>query len=201
MGEIADALAPRLASDTYLVITSDHGEGLGERGLYGHARKIYDENVRIPLIVLGPGLGPGVVADPVSTVDVLPTLLDLARVSPPRGLDGTSLVPWLTDPAGAGSTRPVVTVSRFYGDQRPSVAVTEGRFKLLVDSDGSLSLFDLDADPGETADVAGAHSDVTARLLRLAEPRQAWRPGAATADGEEMDEQLRQDLEELGYLR
>lgn len=76
-----------------VVITSDHGELLGEHGLAGH-EYLYDENLKVPLLIAGPaGLGAGQeVAAQVRSVDVMPTVLELAGVEAPAGLDGQSLV-------------------------------------------------------------------------------------------------------------
>ena len=80
-----------LADDLVVVLFSDHGESLLERGLAGH-HHLYEENLHVPLALSAPGLSrPGRVDTPVSLVDVLPTLLELAGVGPLRGIDGISL--------------------------------------------------------------------------------------------------------------
>ena len=80
-----------LADDLVVVLFSDHGESLLERGLAGH-HHLYEDNLHVPLAVSAPGLSrPGRVDTPVSLVDILPTLLELAGVGPLQGIDGISL--------------------------------------------------------------------------------------------------------------
>jgi arylsulfatase A-like enzyme len=88
-------LVAALDASTVVVVTSDHGEELGEHGIRFHARSLYNQVVRVPLIVRAPGAAPRVVDTPVSLVDVMPTLLDLAGATGPAGMNGVSLVPAL----------------------------------------------------------------------------------------------------------
>lgn len=89
-----------LLEDTVLAVTADHGEAFGEHGTLEHGRVCYDEVVRVPLLLVGPGaLGPGpdgrgrVVTANVSLMDLMPTLLEAAGQPLPTGVVGTSLVP------------------------------------------------------------------------------------------------------------
>ena len=103
-GEVAAAdaaLAPLLdpllsagrASDTLVVLTSDHGESLGEHGEATHGIFAYEATLRVPLILYAPGsLAPRVVDAPVRHVDILPTILDALGVPTPPGLRGSSLI-------------------------------------------------------------------------------------------------------------
>ena len=104
-GEVAaadSALEPLLRSlldarprrPTLVVLTSDHGEGLGQHGEDTHGVFGYEGTLRVPLVLWAPGLlPPRVVKDPVRLVDVMPTILDLIGIEPPTGLDGQSLLP------------------------------------------------------------------------------------------------------------
>lgn len=87
-----------LAETTAVIITSDHGEALGEKGLAGHAH-LYDFNVLVPLLISVPGYQGGGrrIANQVGLVDVAPTILDMASLPPPSAVDGASLLPLLTD--------------------------------------------------------------------------------------------------------
>ncbi len=76
---------------TIVVVASDHGDEFGEHGLRFHARSLYNQVIRVPLVIAAPGLAPGVVEIPVSLVDVMPTLLELAGVPAVAGLSGRSL--------------------------------------------------------------------------------------------------------------
>ena len=92
LGRLFDYLrVSGLERDTIVVLTSDHGEMLGEGGSFGH-NYLFDENLHVPLIVAYPGAVPGArVSSQVRSIDILPTILDLAGVEPLAGIDGTSL--------------------------------------------------------------------------------------------------------------
>ena len=82
-----------LADRTIVIITADHGEEFGDHGGMGHGRTLYQEVLRVPLVIAAPGLlAPAVVPAPVSLLDVTPTVLDLLGLEPTRGHRGTSLV-------------------------------------------------------------------------------------------------------------
>lgn len=83
------------AGHTVLVVLSDHGEEFGEHGGLQHGHALFEESLRVPLVFVGPGIAPARHAEPVSLIDVLPTLLELAGVPAPPALDGRSLVPAL----------------------------------------------------------------------------------------------------------
>jgi arylsulfatase A-like enzyme len=93
----ADAQLARLLAkidpNAIVALTADHGDEFGEHGIRFHARSLYNQVVRIPLVVRAPGGKPRVVDTPVSLVDVMPTLLDLAGVTGPAGMNGVSLAP------------------------------------------------------------------------------------------------------------
>ena len=84
----------QILENTVVVFTSDHGDGLGEHGESTHSLFIYESTTRVPLLMTGPGVPAGRRVDQlVRTVDIVPTVLDLAGLEVPAGLDGASLVP------------------------------------------------------------------------------------------------------------
>jgi arylsulfatase len=186
---------------TLLVVTSDHGEEFGEHGSYLHGRTQYQEVVRIPLILRGPGVPEGVrVATPVSLVDVAPTLLSTLGVKPPDGLDGIDLSPlWQRDVNG-------LELRMLYSEADwknvipdATRSVRQGRFKLVTDrATGSYALYDLESDPGETRDVASGHPAVAQRLLERLERRMGRQIEAPRARALDLSETER--LRSLGYL-
>jgi arylsulfatase A-like enzyme len=148
-----------LLEDTLLVITSDHGESFGEHGMLGHGRQLYDELIRIPLILKGPGpfAGPKQIAESVSLADVMPTLFDWAGFAQLPGAHGRSLLPVMR---GEAPGHPVISEERLGRENTAEdtrgmlFSVRDGRRKLLIEYDigaGRMteSLFDLRADPGE----------------------------------------------------
>lgn len=136
--------APRLADRSLLIVSSDHGEAFGEHGTWEHTKTIYEELVRVPLLVWGRGVARGAEIDqPVSLIDLGPTVLDVFGVPTPDHHAGQSLVPLL---AGQRATleRPIVVEGRLRR------ALYLGDLKVLVDlRRKTVEAYDLSADPGE----------------------------------------------------
>ncbi len=159
--ELLDRLG--LADNTVVVFLSDHGDMLGERGLW-FKMSFYEGSARVPVMIAAPGLAPGRVDTPVSTLDLLPTLAELA------GIDPASVAPW-TDGvslAGGGAGRgPVPMEYAAEGTVAPMVALRDGDFKLVLCEADPPLLHDLARDPHERRNLAGdpAHADRLAALI------------------------------------
>jgi len=173
IGEILDVLErARMADNTIVLFVSDHGDMLGDRGLW-FKMCFFDGSSRVPLTIAAPGWNAACIQQPVSTLDVTPTLAALA------GIDMTKLAPW-TDgedlaplATGTGRRGPVPMEYAAEGSEAPLVCLRDGRFKLtLCDKDPPL-LFDLDADPKELNNLAGdaGHVEILENLKSLAEKR------------------------------
>jgi choline-sulfatase len=162
IGEVLAALsASGLADDTVVVFTADHGEMLGERGLW-FKMAFFEDSARVPLIVRAPAdiAADGTrVAAPVSLLDLAPTLLDLAGVPEDAearaGLDGVTLAPVLRETAARSG--PVVAEYLAEGVTAPMVMVRDGALKYVRCPGDPDQLFDLDADPRERRNLAGSH--------------------------------------------
>jgi len=157
-----------LEDDTIVVFTADHGEMLGERGLW-FKMAFFEHAARVPLIIRLPrGLARAGarVADPVSLLDVAPTLIDLAGLDPPAPgeTDGTSLAPLLR---GGARDAPVLAEYLAEGVSAPAVMVRRGRHKYIRCPGDPDVLYDLGADPHErhnlgAAPDAGSDDDLAA---------------------------------------
>ncbi|RDU97682.1 choline-sulfatase [Trinickia dinghuensis] len=175
-GAILDALkATGLADDTIVVVTSDHGDMLGERGLW-YKMTFFENAARVPLIVHAPkAFAPHRVKASVSTIDLLPTLVELAtgnRESAwPDPIDGHSLVPHLRGDGGHDETFGEYLAE---GAIAPIVMIRRGSYKFIHTPADPDQLFDLEADPQELINLASdpAHAK-TVEALR-AEVRQRW---------------------------
>src|SRR5262249_47473616 len=141
-----------LLDNTLLVILGDHGEAFGQhQGNYGHSIFIYEENVRVPYLIVLPGL----IREPVrvrrvaSTVDTAPTVLDLLGLPRPDAYQERSLL----DPHPA--------LALFFTDYSLGLlGLRDGRWKLIHELEPDRSkLFDLESDPGELHDVADQHPE------------------------------------------
>jgi arylsulfatase A-like enzyme len=202
---VGDLLRRLDGDDSVLVLlTSDHGEALGQHGVWGHGYRLESECVNIPLIVSGPGIAPGVDQGAACTVDVVPTLADAADLRLPDRLDGRSLLPrLLAEPTQADrghDERPIPLSGRYIAGQVPNQGVVSGRFKLILDYLGESRLYDLEADPGEQVDVSAEHPDVTERLSAFLHARRAAGQGLAEKDTQSIDVR-EEELRALGYLR
>ncbi|HEX9063735.1 MAG TPA: choline-sulfatase [Streptosporangiaceae bacterium] len=147
--------------NTVVIVTSDHGEMLGEHGAW-YKMSCYENSIRVPLIVSGPRwFKPGRVAEPVSAMDLMPTLTELGAQTgsePVTGpLDGRSLLPLLTGTAGrpdGAESPPVAAEYLAEGAIAPIVMLRSGRYKFVHSPGDPDQLFDLAADPGEQTDLA-----------------------------------------------
>ncbi|MFP6561628.1 choline-sulfatase [Paraburkholderia sp. B3] len=168
-GAILDALnASGLANDTIVIVTSDHGDMLGERGLW-YKMTFFENASRVPLIVHAPKhFDAHRVAGSVSTIDLLPTLVELAtgerEPAWPDPVDGRSLVPHLLDNGGHDE---VFGEYLAEGAIAPIVMIRRGRFKFIHTPADPDQLFDLVADPQERSNLAEdpAHAQ-TVRAFR-----------------------------------
>jgi arylsulfatase A-like enzyme len=192
-----------------VVFTSDHGEEFADHGGFGHGGTLYNELIRVPLIVVLPGQAEGRrIAEVVSLVDVAPTVLDLAGVARPADLEGRSLRDLL---ARAGSwwvrlafwdrPEPVPAFSELLiaegkekGRLRPhESAIVLGSQKLIVGPHGERERYDLATDPGEhTPAAAGDDTALRRRLADLVRHRDGVAaPGAAHPIDPETERRLR----------
>jgi arylsulfatase A-like enzyme len=202
----------RLA-DTAVIVTSDHGESLGERDFVGHG-ELYDNQLHVPLVVFRPGQAPAVVGAPVSGVDVGPTILDLLLGRVPLGLDGLSLRPLLegADPAPAMAQRvrlAAVTVNEGRSGQtrlRKLALLDPGGLTLITDPEsGEVEAFDQIPDPAQTHDLAASDRPGLRSLKDLAArvgagPLRGLRGGSEDLREEGLPPEAVKSLHALGYV-
>ena len=142
-----------LSKDTWVVYTSDHGESLGEHGLF-YKQCSYEGSVGVPLIVRGPGAPAGGSIDhPVTLVDLYPTILDMAGIASEPGLPGRS---WLPLMRGERADRPDYAFSEFHGNflRQDWYMLAKGDYKYTWYAKERPSLFNIARDPLENHDLA-----------------------------------------------
>ena len=172
MGRVLAALRELdLERDTVVVYTSDHGEMLGDHGLWAKFQ-FYEGAGGVPLIVRAPGVTAptGLIPAPVSLVDLLPTLAELAGVSLPA-LDGASLVPQLRDPRRPVD-RPVFSEFNLQ-TPRAKYMIRRGDLKYTYRVNDLAELYDLRSDPDEMENLAGDPA-ARARVEALRDELFAW---------------------------
>jgi arylsulfatase A-like enzyme len=174
VGRIVETLGRlKLMGNTVVIFTSDNGGTQQYTApLKGSKGQLYEGGIRIPLVVSWPGLKkPGSKCDaPVSSVDLYPTLLELAGVKPPQGqvLDGISLVPAFKGATNLSRPRLFWHFPCYVGKSTPSSAIREGDFKLIefFEEGGKRELYNLKTDPNEEHDLAASMPDKAAALYR-----------------------------------
>ncbi|MCS7316366.1 MAG: sulfatase [Bryobacterales bacterium] len=165
LGRVLDKLESLgLAERTVVVLFSDHGYHLGEKGKWSKHNSLYEVAVRVPLLIVAPGLARANTACPrtVELVDLYPTLAELCGLKPPAGLEGESLVPLLRDPRAAWN-HPAYTVTlrgRIFGR---SVRTERYRYTEWDPEGTQVELYDHQDDPGERRNLAGEASHAAVR--------------------------------------
>ncbi len=215
VGRLLDSLsATGLDPDTLVIIVGDHGEGLMEHGILSHALVLYEEAVRIPMLLRWPGkIPPGqVIEAPVSLVDVTPTILGLLGLAvPDDASQGIDLSPVLRSEKDGDVERPVFLQRRHYRRSRVGIinlipvngemfGIRHRDWKYIVGRGvGTEELFDLKADPDEMQNVLKDHPDVAADLAGRLD---AWRARYASKDPVELldSDANRAKLKALGYV-
>ena len=191
VGRVLAALAATgLADRTIVVLWGDHGWHLGDHGIWCKHTN-YEQAVRIPLVVALPGGTAAATAAIVESVDVYPTLCDLAGVPVPAGLDGRSFRATLADPVTPARGHAHHVYPR---DGRMGRAIRTPRHRLVewtargaTAEPAEFELYDYQADPAEMRNLAAAEPETVAALMRLLagepDPKPQWRPAAAAAAG------------------
>lgn len=191
IGRLLDSLqAAGLTQGAFTLLTSDHGENLGEDGLYyGHGPSLHDASVRVPLILVGPGVETGADGLPIRLEDVAPTLLSLlglsvARDHPPTAIDGVDLAGRVRGQAThtppplarieAGSALNVSYTDRiFSGRAHSRSCIHDDRFSLCSFPGKPAHLYDHQKDPWLEQDVSAGFPEARERLLACS---RRWQP-------------------------
>ncbi len=181
--KIGEILAVLEASrqEAIVVFVSDHGEMLGRKSLW-FKMNFFEGSARVPLMIAAPGLTPANITTPVSTIDLTPTLCDLAGISMDEVMpwtDGESLVPLAT---GTERTSPVAMEYAAEGTITPMVCLRQGAWKYIHCPADPDMLFDVANDPEETGNLAGdpRAAEVLAHFQTLAKAR--WDMAAYDAE-------------------
>lgn len=196
VGTLIEALRKLAVYDeTVIVLTSDHGEGLGDHGEEEHGVFVYRESLQVPLILKLPGQRHAgrTVSAPVQLVDIPPTLLEIAGAPNPPEMNGISLL----DPlSGTTASRELYAESYYpylYFGWRAQASLIDERYQYI---EGTMpELFDLATDPAQTDNLADRMPDEVDRYRRsLSRIDRRW---ASPAD---VDLETRRQLESLGYV-
>jgi arylsulfatase A-like enzyme len=192
-----------LIDRTLITVIGDHGEALGEHGELTHGLFVYQSVLRVPFIVRIPGIGlrGRRVKTAVSSVDLMPTVLELLRADLPKHVDGRSLVQTMVSGAGGA---PDMYAENLYARRRfgwsEMRAIRSGFFKLIEKTNPEL--YDLEHDPSETRDLAAERPALVARLTRRLHAWDSRLEPAVTVGGapQTVPADVRGQLASLGYI-
>lgn len=215
---VAHLQARGIWDDVLFVLTADHGEAFAEHGIRGHQNVMYDEVLRVPLMMYFSTMkGPMRVREPVDLLDVRSTILDIAGLEDPSGTTGESLRPILEGEAVRRDREISVHSRHYFEDGHHEYAVRDRLWKLLVrtppsddrlgvgwpswlvnSEEASFELYNLSIDPDERHDLADQYPDVVARLrLALEDWKESMDQPADEAPM--LSEQHLETLRNLGY--
>ncbi len=157
-----------MADDTLVMFCSDHGDMLGERGLW-FKMSFFEGSSRVPLMIAGPGIAAGDIDAPVSTLDIAPTLAEMVGIDPASiapWTDGSSLLPLLD---GGDREQPVRMEYAAEGSAAPLVAIRDRGYKFVHCDNDPPQLFDMQQDPDEQINLAALqeHAALVARYRGL----------------------------------
>jgi len=187
--------------DALIIVVGDHGEAFGEHGYVDHTYWLYEEILRVPLIVRFPGGSRSgqVSDDAVSVVDLVPMIAQVTGVPIPEGVDG--VVFGTRDVAVAEVYRDALAISGPYGSifDRDLFAAIHWPWKLIVSDTGAIALYRLDRDPLELENRADGKEEQEL-LRRLTSLREGFEPPGHLAPPTGVDPATRRRLGELGYI-
>jgi len=200
IGKIMEQMkALGLLDNTILIITADHGEEFLEHGRLLHGQTLYRELTHVPLILrYPPAVKPGRIRTAVETTDIVPTVLDLAGIQVPPGLDGTSLAPLIR--SGDEGQHPRKTFSWADHITYRCVSIQAGNWKFIKTTFPSLKeLYDLNQDPNEKNNLAGKYPNLVKAFDDEAQDLLRRKGVPPIIHG--LSPTLRDTLRSLGYIR
>jgi arylsulfatase A-like enzyme len=197
-----------LGKNTAVIFTSDHGEEFGEHGMYGvHSHTLFQELVSVPLVIRLPRMTPAgsIIPDLVQSIDIYPTILEIAGVKPPRFLQGRSLLPLLKKGKRSLKSRPALS-ERLPADSPWLRSLRTPEFCYIFREDkntGTVShfYFNLRRDPKEQASLELPDSRVRILFNQIRFLiDEGKKPGKEWGD-QELDEESLEIMRSLGYVR
>ena len=204
-----------LFDSTYVIFTSDHGEMFGEHGQWCHGQNYYEELVRVPLIITGPGISKREREKTiVSLLDLMPTLKDLLGIKYEDNSQGKSFAGLLTqDPVNNENFAYFVQLNS--DTTKFQDALLENNNKLIVLKDDTCELYNLNDDPEESNDISKENPELVGRMLKKAERIRKENRIRAKENSRKVADQVSEDnridkaekeafinqLRSLGYLR
>lgn len=211
-----------IMEDSIVIITSDHGDELNEHGSYNHAKTLYDEMLRVPLILYSPNFLPEgkIVSETVSSsLDIMPTILEILDIPFPHLIDGESLLPLIFSQR-ANDDKAVFSETGFHESFKDNQligsipnfntppllrSIRTNKWKLIFDhQDSAIELYDLKTDPYEKVNVIDNNKEVVEGIIKKhyqsgfkKSAQELFLKDKETVD---MNENVKKQLQDLGYM-
>lgn len=195
-----------LYDNTLIVVTSDHGEALGERSFLGHSSSVHQELVHVPLLVKYPGSTSPSAGQPIETitsgVDIMPTVLDVAGIAIPPNLQGQSLRKLSAQAPGLvlAESFPNYLARLKQRSDLGQRAIYQGHWKYIGSTTGQKELYNLSDDPKELQNLYKSEDPVSRKFSEELDQWLQAIPNRKTAP-DKMDRQTRDRLRSLGYIQ
>ncbi len=192
LGPLLDSVLEAKAAPTLVILTSDHGEALGDHGESTHGLFAYQATLKVPLLIWYPGIEPAPVDQPARHIDLLPTMLEAVAVATPPDLPGRSLWQPSESPAETASYFEALTpaLERGWAPLRGVVKDGQKMISLPIPE-----LYDLERDPAEENNLFDSQRQLANQLARSLPKESVWPPAA-----DEVSEETAAALRSLGYL-
>ena len=199
VGRLLESIRSRgIGERTLVLLTADHGEEFLEHGGFEHGHTMYQELLRVPLLVWGPGVVPRRIPEPVSLLDVPATILEGLGVDTFTALPGVSLLAALVGETPPTSRTFIAEAPKYGVDQH---AVLQWPLKFIRAPRGAALLFDLASDPGEHVNLADERPRDVERMTRVLGEIQPAHSEGRVYDPVEFDPETLRQLRSLGYVR
>ena len=166
---LEEILGPEITKNSLVIITSDHGEAFYEHGRFGHYQALYDELLKVPLLVIAPHLKKenkrGKISQPVSLIDIPPTVADFIGIKAIHDWCGKSLLTYTED--SEVEAERIVYASCKLNKEKLLVSARDKRWKLIFNEvENSHTLYDIASDPSEKKDVKSFYPEIMEKLRK-----------------------------------
>lgn len=211
--KIVHALQSRANRKTVIFIVADHGELFGQKGHFAHMFNLLHSLTHVPMMVIGDGIEPGIVEEPVSLVDVFRTVCELAKIKPPEN-EGENLLGSLPKERALffSSAYPLYSMKFFDPKDRtsdlvaplltPIRAVVKNGWKMVVDDLGNRELYNLNEDPAESKNLINSNESISKTLSKLLDNYLARTTNQYKATRKiTLDKKTESNLRALGYVQ
>ncbi len=202
IGKLLDKLKKEnKLKETIIIVTADHGEGFGDHGFYSHPHYLYDELLRVPLFVSTPGIEKKIVSSPVSLVNLVPTILELANLKSNESFDGKSLSPLIKKGDKNCLQEYIISESEF----DPFIGTIRGKkWKFIKNGkEDKEELYNLKKDPREKRNLLKENPEIAKKLRQKLKDHvnsSSQKREKDQSSDQEMNQEIKDKLRSLGYI-